>query len=517
VSALQARPAGAILRGVSLAAISLLASLAVAATAEAQKLFLDLSLSKTEFVQGESIPFLLSLTNRSSSPIEVAGASPQNRAFSIAVSGPNGFRRTADTASVLAREGEWVDEPRGISGKTLQPGENLVVRADLVSWLGELEPGDYQLVGSYDGMAALRTDSRSVKLQVTAASIAYVRPLPPDPSFAYQLRDSVWMNRVSRGFDLFLLRSSARLPSVIYSNRRVAHLENFAAPVAAGYAGATQAMRHIAWILPPETLMALRVEGNDAPGAPQTIRLPADTLQEIESAFTDSDSTLHLVLGSPDGRSAGLLRVASDGKTTFAPIQQGLPFRPPIRALWCKDRAIVLAWVGAGKVQAYAATVAPNSSPRFIEGKPIALPPSQVEDVALAERPRDGGESYDRLAIILCREPSTAGLFRRRVNLESGRAEEEKRLAAPAALAELLESVLAEDLSPRYLFAGKDGNVYFFDSNLSRAIPVVDRKNKLVSNSAFPALLIASRYSKTPGTYVRFVEDGKRFAYAKVE
>jgi len=483
-----------------------------------EPLALDLELEKTQFIRGESIAFTLTLRNGAATPLAVADASPANRAFCVRIAGPGGFAAEGDTSSILAREGENVDQPRNVTRKVLGPGDSLAVKGDLLSWIGELAPGTYTLQGKYDAAPMPQITAMPRTISIGEASIVYARQACTDIALAGQPRESVWINRGSAAHELYLLRSSPNAPAVAYCSRLIARLQDAAPAAAATYEAATQAVRHVVWPAPGNALAVVRLDGEASSGEPRLIPLPGGNLQVLESAHTGRDGRLFVILRSTDGASAALIQVPDRDMQRAAPIAGGLPLRPPLHALWRRDNTLVLAWTGASGTDLYAAVVPLDPLPTAIAGRQILGGNHPIENIALAQRYRRDSRSYDSLAIVLMRDRLRNEFLRKRVDLAGGKVESEERFAAKAGtMGRVLESCLGADLNPRYLFEAPDGSVYFVNSAFSGSVQIVTAGKTPVRRSDFPAILIASSFSRLPGAWVRFVETGRRFAYMKVE
>jgi hypothetical protein len=227
--------------------------------------------------------------------------------------------------SMAMREGERVDPPAQPSKKTLQPGEKVTVQGDLVSWLGQLSPGEYGVSGSYTGAPKLGAPSNRVSLRVTQIQPVYASTAAQNLLVPQQTRDTVWINRTASGFDLFLLQASTKNPDVVYSNRRIASLAAAEQPVPSSYNIAAPKIQHVIWASDDGNLHVIRIPRGGVPGEPAVIALPDKDLKPVESPYTDDAGNLSLVVATADGKNAGLFLVPADGKTSFSPIQSASP------------------------------------------------------------------------------------------------------------------------------------------------------------------------------------------------
>ena len=481
----------------------------------AQGISLAITVPKPDAVRGGSIPFTITLTNSGKNPVSVRDGSPGNSAFMAVVSGPRSFTATGNAASIRAREGEHLDVPRTESRRTLQPGEKLEVAGDLISWIGDLAPGAYRFTAMYSGGPQPQNASSPAEIRIREAAVVYARPVR-NLTLLQEPRDIAWINRSGAGYDLFLLRSSPYAPPVTYSNRRIAWIGGAFAAAASAYNEAGQAVRHIVWITPAGVLQAVRLQDTSAAGAALTFPLAARNQEIIGTPFTSRQGTLFVVLAAPDAE-AILMAWKEGADPVVTPLGARLPAKSPRSLLWYRDESLVLAMTGADRKDASTVTVPLNRVARpALNPKAIAgtLP---IVDITLAQRIRENDAGEDHLAVILSFDAGRNEFRRRRINLRSGAVEADEGFSAgPVAAMTLVDTALDWKLSPRYLFAGKDGAVFFVTADFARVTPLVTPAGKPVRTTDLPALEIASEFSKLPGTYVRYIDEGKRFLYIRI-
>ena len=81
---------------------------------------------------------------------------------------------------------------------------------------------------------------------------------------------------------------------------------------------------------------------------------------------------------------------------------------------------------------------------------------------------------------------------------------------------QIIQSLLTDDGAPLYLFARPDGAIVFADSSFAAFLPVTDANHRPVKVDSQPCLVVPTGMSRIPGRFVRFIEQGKRFAFAKL-
>ncbi len=480
---------------------------------QTQALSLDLSLATNVAVRGESIPCIFTLTNRGRSPLNLLDDSRENRAFSVRVTGTGGFQVTGDMASVRVREGEHIEAPRSPQRRVLAPAEELQVKGDITAWVGELPPGSYTVTGQYSGSPAMRASSKPSEFRVAEASIAFAC-LTGSLLTAAEPSETAWINRGQAGYDLFLLRSSPYAPAVAYSNRRIARLAEPSPVRVSAYNVSGRPTHHMVWVAPGSKLQVARLSGDAQPEPPRSISLPAEKMGLIDPPYTSEKGTLYVILVTSDGE-ASLLELTEGGKPVFRPLAILNP-NTPRRALWDRQDGLVFAFAGKDRksfsvVIRKAGAAADDSRRSYDTSYPIL-------DISMGLRYRESDSGYDRVAVILCGDISKGEYLRRQVNLDSGKTEGELRFSSPIGPAStLLQAVLTRNFAARYLFSAPDGTVHFLNPDLSRNVALVARDGKMVRQAEFPTLMVASEFSRQPGIFVRYVEDGRRFSYIRVE
>jgi hypothetical protein len=479
---------------------------------------LQLSVEKTEVVRGESIRFQMTLTNAGAEAVTLPDASPQNRAFGARVTSRNGAKFTADTASTAMREGERIDPPREPAQKSVAPGESLTLEGDLIAWIGDLEPGEYFIAGTYAGSPGQKAESARITFRVAEASPVNSRTARPSLSLAQQTRDTIWSNRTASGSDIYLLQASSKNPAVSLSNRLAASLGTLEEPVASSYDVALPKVQHVVWISADGKLQILRWAQNESPRTPVAIDLPDANLRICDTAHTDEKTgRLNLVLASPDGKKAGLLQIASDDIATYYPIE-ALPPVSAIRSLqWSKDEAVVLAWLSADGKEVYAASADLEVPPATIPARKVLSLAYGATDIALAQRYNQIRQSQDNLLVILGIDRGREVLSMRRVDIRTAAVESDERFVVAGLKGMTFNSsALREDFMPVYSFFDAEGGLWIAQPRLGRLTPVSDSAGAPVTKSCFPELVLPSRSSKLQGIYIRYIEGGKRLAVAKI-
>jgi hypothetical protein len=485
--------------------------------APAANLKLLLMPEKTEVVRGESIRFQMTLTNADAAAITLPDASPQNRAFGVRITPRVGPRITADTGSLALREGERNNPPREPAQQTIGPGEKLTVEGDLVAWVGDLEPGEYSVAGTYAGTAGQKAESPRVTIRVAAASPANARTARPSTFVPQQTRDTAWSNRTGAGSDVYLLQASSRNPAVSLSNRLLASIGSLEEPVPSSYDVAVPKVRHILWVSPEAKLQIIRWKQDESPQEPVAVDLPEPNLRVLDTAHTDETGRLDVALASPDGKRAGLMQIKPDNTAAYFPVE-AVPAVSAVRSLqWSRDGAMVLAWLSAGGRDVYVATADLESPPAKVPSRKVPSSGYGIANIALAQRYNQIRQSYDILLVLLGLDRGREMLSMRRVLIRTGAVESDERFTMAGLKGmTLYSSALREDFVPVYAFFDSEEGLWVAQPRLGRLTPVSDSTGAPVTKSCFPELIVPPRSSKMPGIYVRYIEGGKRLAVAKI-
>ena len=478
---------------------------------------LDLEARKTEVIRGESIRFNLVLTNTGQTPLTLKDNSGVNRSFSIHVTGIWGVDAWGDQMSIHVREGEHVDQPRSQPTKVLAPGDKWAVQGDVISWIGELEPSTYSLQGHYMHSPSARAESSVVEVKVTEAAPVYAGSATQNLPLVLSPRVTAWIHRTGSTYRLFVLESSPNHPPVTYANIPLAEVDVAAGVLPSSYNVAPPTVQHMVWTANDGSLRVLRFRSDLPPEAPISIPLPSEDLEPMATPYTDPKGNLHVLLVNPGGENACLLQHIGKGKPAIHPIKTDPPLTGPRSAIWCRDEVLAFAWADPEGIEVFAATVPLSSPPQPITGKLLFTADQPVIDFLLAQVYNEAREDYDRVLHVLSHDLVNDIFLRWKINLADGNAEPDGRFVVDGAgNLQIIQSVLTDDGAPLYLFARPDGAIVFADSSFTAFLPVTDASHRPVKANSQPYLVVPTGMSRIPGRFVRFIEQGKRFAYARL-
>ncbi|MCH7807601.1 MAG: hypothetical protein IIB60_00110 [Planctomycetes bacterium] len=208
-------------------------------------LIITLTLAQTDCVRGESVFFEVVIKNVSKNRIDGLPtlAAPQ-KSVVLEIAGRNGTRR-AHQLSAMERDGIHRHADRGAPPTTsLDPGQAMSLRDDLLSWFGELEPGTFQVTARH----GKGTISDAVPLEVLPANPVLVTT----PRYAAQgpaaRLSAAWVHKADDKFVLFYQHQSPVVPRNPIHGIRVVELEEApTALYAPTLSGADVAKGHLLW------------------------------------------------------------------------------------------------------------------------------------------------------------------------------------------------------------------------------------------------------------------------------
>jgi hypothetical protein len=479
---------------------------------------LDLEVRKTATIRGESIRFALVLTNTGRTPANLLDDSSENRAFSIHVKNAWGFDAWGDPMSVEVREGEHIDQPRTRPRKTLAPGEKWIVQGDIIAWIGDLEPGNYSVQGHYMHSPQIRTETAVVEIKVSEAAPVYAGsavqnlPLPLSP------RITAWLHCAGPEYQLFVLESSPKHPPVTYANVPLAPMEIPSHVMPSSYNVAPAAIQHMIWSSADGNLRVLRFRSDLPPEPAAVIPLPDERLEPFATPYSDSKGNLHALLVTPEGETACLLQVIGKTKPVFKPFKAEPPLSGPKCALWCRDESLAFAWVEPEEgIQVSAALVPLAAPPGTITGHRVFAAEHPVIDLQLVQVYDEASGKHDRILYVLAHDQVNDILMRWKIDLADGKAQPDGKFEVDGAgNLKIIQSVMTDDMAPLYLFAKPDGAIVFADSTFSKLHAVKDANYQPVKVASFPQIVVPTSFSRIPGRYVRYIDQGKRISYVKL-
>src|SRR5580765_4450072 len=174
---------------------------------------LNLELSKTNVFYGESIPFVVTLTNVGRDTATVRDLGFHNAAVTLVAVGGDGKTVRGNAQSVSAQRAEPAPHNRSPEMETLAPGESVSLSEDALRWLGDLVPDTYNFTAYYSHSPMVKATSKTVSVTVKSAAPTALYSGGDGARLAYTPRQLPWLNRATpTSQDVWLLSLDALGP-----------------------------------------------------------------------------------------------------------------------------------------------------------------------------------------------------------------------------------------------------------------------------------------------------------------
>lgn len=116
---------------------------------------------------------------------------------------------------------------------------------------------------------------------------------------------TVWVQKASQGFDLYLHHADGRNPSVTVGDYHLAHLDDSIDPVLSAARSQDRWSRHVVWQSGPQRVDYLRLDGQEMRGQPDHFETPYPKAELFGRPSTDAAGGLHVPLWIPAPKGAG--------------------------------------------------------------------------------------------------------------------------------------------------------------------------------------------------------------------
>jgi hypothetical protein len=268
-----------------------------------------------------------------------------NHSLRIVAVGPHG-ELTGDPLSPEERDGRHSHGPESAKRAELKPGDKFALRDDLISWLGELEPGTYKIHAAYSG-DFFSIESPPVVLRVQAAAPVALSI----PRYGAATSDApltgAWANRHGGGFSLMFQEFSPNLPRNLRHGVRAADVRQLAGLWAAVKARPTIPEGHLLWAEGHGQLQLTPVDlqrPHENPAVHLKLPFPGRPLQ---SPLTLAPDAVAFVLADDKGERLAGVRADLSGACQAAELDLGKG--KPLGAyacLWQFDQQLHFLWAG---------------------------------------------------------------------------------------------------------------------------------------------------------------------------
>jgi len=497
----------------------------------ADPISVQLTIERSEAIRGESVYFRAVIVNVSAKAIKEAWTlDPHNRALVLEARGPQEtFRATQWTR--VEREGLYAHGPKGPQTGVLEPGVKLQLREDLLLWFGELPPGPYQIVASYEG-AGRTFSSQAVQLVVLPADPVIVTTPRYGRRLASAPLAAAWVHRLgprdpdAGKFAIFYQEQSQNLPRSPVHCVRLAVVPKPIEPLASTLSAPGIDRRHLVWS-DGKKLMA-GVISIEEPELSRQSAIPTHFVGLPDpSPLTRSDGTLLVPMRDGAGAHAAVVVVPVQGtvRSLEVPLKDHTPMGPHVW-FWGNDARLHLLW----------------AKPRGREVLSIRLPLDDLDagfstaalqdldrpilwleayldlDAALARR-SPGAETPPSDLVAWAVLEGAGGITCARANLTIHQIQSEWSFPTKSTgNLTVACSVVTKENHLALLFKNERGILYYGSTRIREIRPLVDAAGAPIQTAQFPSLIAAGEDGVFPWVYVRYLDpSGHRIAYATLE
>jgi hypothetical protein len=315
-----------------------------------QPFTLGLTVRAAEVVFGESAFFAVELLNTGKLALgDVTTFDPENHSLRLeAVSGNK--RVTGDPYKRFSRELKHLHGPDEPKVAPLRPGEKFTAEGDVIEWIGELEPGDWELRAYYkNGPFPVASDPSPLKVLPPAmvAGLAS-RPgaraadAPTAMSVVHQLAGAA-------GYAVFYQQRAASQPALPLHGLRATVVPDVVEAVPSVLAYPRVPAAHVAWSKAGALSVVTVALGRNAPAAARALPLPFRAVV-AGSPLSCRDGSLFVPVTDETKTRAGVLAVRAGQAPAFveAPLDNHGPvgaaawvweFEDWLHLVWGKARA----------------------------------------------------------------------------------------------------------------------------------------------------------------------------------
>lgn len=495
-------------------------------------LSVDLKLEQTEIIRGESAYFTVVLKNVSKDPIaDLPDFNPVNKSVTIMA---KGARDTRQAKQERYGPYEHIDEENVI---TLNPGQTLTMRGDLLSWVGELEPGPHQITATYTG-EMLPAESKPVTLNVLPAlPIFSSTPRQAAQSPAGQLA-AAWVHKRDADSLLFYQHQNPGLPRITVHCVRAVEQKVSTAVFAANLATASATTGHIVWTDEKDKLQfALADTEKPSVGKPVAIKTPFKG-EPLASPLSASPKKLWIPFVDPKLEKVVILEVDAGGDAKVYELDLGKS-KPlgPYSCFWEFDARLHFSWTSQGGREIHYARL-PLDAPAtgfatrsvHISNDPIAWIDAYLDtDGAFRQQPyleetipeseRGKPVPAARPGVSLwCVTETPASLVCTRVNTATGQSQAGPSFSTEGAEGiHVIHSVVTYRQELCLLLRDAKDKLYYAGTERGVLKPLSDVVGEEITPSQHPSLIAAGRAATDPWVYLRYIRDKKMIDYFRLE
>jgi hypothetical protein len=501
-------------------------------------LVVTLDLDQRDAICGESVFFTVRLTHTFKTPLSVASFEPTNRSVTLTLLRSDGTRLTADQMTAGERDGIYTQPPRQAQGRSLEPGRAMELRGDLLTWFGWLPAGEYKVRATYQGIFRV-AQSEFQTLRLNPADIQAAAVASCGPPAAHIPISATWTHKQKDGRRVLIYQQlSPYLPRNTWHGVPTAIVREPVAAYAACLTKPDSPIGHLLWLDHQQRLSYAPADLEHGKIHPsRQIKLPCEGTP-VGTAFTLPDLSLLVPYADSRHQRLVLLRLPETGAPQSYPLQlEGpLPFGPMV--VRENDQTLYLAYAGQkGRSVACAKWSPKNPSQGLSEPKTFVLkapiawldaywdktlaPQTQrslyLGDDASPEPNVQAQRPSPRLMLwVVTRQANTLSCTA--LNTQDGTVNPAVRFDLPAGHAlEVKQSVVTASNALALLLSDAGGRLYYASTMRKRLEPLARIANTKVTLRNDPALVAAGQNALEPWVHLRYVKNGKKFSYIRLE
>lgn len=520
-------------------------------------LMLRLTLATNVCVRGESVPFEITLENVSEATYQdLRTFSPRNEALHVVArkaglsgasaqppespdlnpSAPQPGTYLGCALSTEIRDGIHRHGPAEPERTNLAPRGKLQTKGDVLAWLGELAPGDYELKAQHQLIGSLLF-STPVSLRVLPANpVAQATALRADASPESDLV-AAWIHDTGKERLVFAQVQSPRLPKNPYRALRVASVSNPGSLFPADLPVAQAKRGHLFWLDGSKLRGAsFDVAGDQSP-RPFELR-PAPSGPLLLSPLSMPDGSAFIPYTDNARKTVSIIHANASGQGQAHEIELGKSSPVgPYFCLWELQSKLHFIWTTVGgrevrEAQMFLEQPSAEKPTRslFVSDNPIIWLHAFLDHHAtMAAEPgfeHNAKEEDHRNLEVPAPKLRLWCVARRGDDLLATLATPQENKARTNATfnlekiqgAQVLSSVLTKDFQLGLLLADSQGHLYYASTSTGNIRPVDEIVGRRVTVSDQPLLMAASELGSLSWVYLRYMERSQgRLAYVLLE
>jgi hypothetical protein len=488
-----------------------------------QPLSIAVTLSKAEVLRGESVYFSVVIENKGTKTLEESlTLTKHNRALTIqAKSVDHTF--TANEYDILARDGDYSHGPKKPDSIDLTPHAKLTQAGDLLTWLGEMPPGKYQVTAEYSG-ADRSVKSEPIPLHVKVTKYVALDSARPCGSTASSPLASAFVADDGGGVVIAQLQSQM-LPRNPRHGLRVGTVAVGVRPFAAQMSHPSVDAACAVWMESPDRLSIGRGRASDGYVAPAIATALPFKGEILASPLCVPDGRTFVPFADLERKQAAVLEFSVNGSVRAIDL-------PPVAGgvgasafLWYLGERVDAVWAAPGGREVSAAR-ASLSGPdaKFMSPATIGFDDPVIwvggfidPDAPRLRTPPDlPVPAPDAVAWVVTRA---------RTSLLVSQANLSMRVALPiwtiafkeGEVPDVLSGIVTKDNALALILRQPTGELLFASTASRTCVPLSKISGSEITATAQPGLLAASSDATRPWVYVHWIASGERIAWAKLE